>query len=122
VLEGLPQGRNSMGIFFVTHQPVVPEVQSTIRTALLADPSKLGDVDQEAAHRTLSLIQATAPQFRPSRFLGAVVISAALLLGAIWCANHNLPDISKNLMNSFSGFSGIVLGLLGGEAQKFSSA
>jgi hypothetical protein len=25
-------------------------------------------------------------------------------------------------MNSFTGFSGIVLGLLGGEAQKFSSA
>jgi hypothetical protein len=111
-----------MGIFFVTHQPVVPEVQGTIRSALLADPSKLGDVDREASHRTLGLIQATAPQFSPSRFIGAVVISVALLLGAIWAAKHNLPDISKDLMTSFSGFSGIVLGLLGGEAQKFSSA
>jgi len=111
-----------MGIFFVTHQPIVPEVQSTIRSALLTDASKLGDVDREAAHRTLALIQATAPQFSPSRFIGAVVISAALLFGAIWCAKHNLPDISKDLMNSFLGFSGIVLGLLGGEAQKFSSA
>jgi hypothetical protein len=111
-----------MGIFFVTHQPVVPEVQSAIRTALLTDPSTLGNVDQEAAHRTLGLIQATAPQFSPSRFCGAAVISVALLLAAIWTAKHNLPDISKDLMHSFAGFSGIVLGLLGGEAQKFSSA
>jgi hypothetical protein len=110
-----------MGIFFVTHQPVVPEVQSTIRAALLTDPSTV-EVDNQAAQMTLGLIQATAPQFSPARFIGAVVISGALLLGAIWAAKHNLPDISKGLMTSFSGFSGIVLGLLGGEAQKFSSA
>jgi hypothetical protein len=111
-----------MGIFFVSHQPVVPEINSAIRTALLADPATLGNVEHEAALRTLGLIQATSPQFSPGRFAGAFLISCALLLAAIWTANHNLPDISKDLMNSFAGFSGIVLGLLGGEAQKFSSA
>jgi hypothetical protein len=111
-----------MGIFFVSHQPVVPEVNSAIRTALLTDPATLGNVEQEAAQRTLTLIQATAPQFSPSRFAGAFLISCVLLVAAIWTAKHNLPDISKDLMQSFAGFSGIVLGLLGGEAQKFSSA
>jgi hypothetical protein len=111
-----------MGIFFVSHQPVVPEINSAIRMALLADPTTLGNVEHEAAQRTLGLIQATAPQFSPSRFAGAFLISCVLLVAAIWAAKHNLPDISKDLMNSFAGFSGIVLGLLGGEAQKFSSS
>jgi hypothetical protein len=111
-----------MGIFFVPHQPVVPDLNDTIRVALLVAPTTLTDVEQEAAQRTLGVIQATAPQFSPSRFVGAVVIAGALLWAGIWTAQHNLPDISKCLMNSFAGFSGIVLGLLGGEAQKFSSA
>ena len=111
-----------MGIFFASHQPVVPEINSAIRIALLVDPTTLANVEHEAAQRTLSLIQATAPQFSPSRFCGALLIAGALLWGGIWTAQHNLSDISKDLMNSFAGFSGIVLGLLGGEAQKFSSA
>jgi hypothetical protein len=111
-----------VGIFFVPHQPVVPELKDTIRVALLVDPATLMNVEQEAAERALGIIKATAPQFSPSRFVGAVVIAGALLCGGIWTAQHNLPDISKDLMNSFAGFSGIVLGLLGGEAQKFSSA
>ena len=110
-----------MGIFFTAHQPVVPEIQSAIRIALMVDPKTLPNVDQEAAERTLSIINATGPQFNPGRFLAAVLISGALLWGAIWTAQHNLPDISRTLMNSFVGFGGIVLGLLGGEAQKFSA-
>lgn len=110
-----------MGIFFTAHQPVVPEIQSAIRIALMVDPKTMANVDQEAAERTMGVINATGPQFNPGRFLGAVVISGALLWGAIWTAQHNLPDISKVLLDSFVGFSGIVLGLLGGEAQKFSA-
>lgn len=111
-----------MGIFFVSHQPVVAEINSAIRVALAVDPSTLSNVEHEAAQKTLELVKATAPQFRPARFVGAVVISGALLCGAIWAAQHNLPDISKDLMNSFAAFSGLFLGLLAGEAQKFSSA
>jgi len=110
-----------MGIFFTAHQPVVPEIQSAIRIALMVDPKTLPNVDQEAAERTLTIINATGPQFNPGRFFAAVLISGALLWGAIWTAQHNLADISKALLNSFVGFSGIVLGLLGGEAQKFSA-
>ena len=110
-----------MGIFFTAHQPVVPEIQSAIRIALMVDPNTLANVDQEAAEKTLNVINATGPQFNPGRFLGALLISGALLFAAIWTAQHNLPDISKALMSSFVGFSGLVLGLLGGEAQKFSA-
>ena len=111
-----------MGIFFASHQPVVPEINSAIRVALQVDPNSIKNVDHEAAQRTLELIRATAPQFSPLRFCGAVLIAGALLGAGIWTAQHNLPDISKDLMNSFAGFSGLALGLLGGEAQKFSSA
>ena len=111
-----------MGIFFISHQPVVPEIQSAIRVALQTEPTTISNLDGEAAQKALELIRATSPQFSPGRFLGALLIAAALLAGAIWAAKSNLPDISKDLMNSFAGYSGIVLGLLGGEVQKFSSA
>jgi hypothetical protein len=39
-------------------------------------------------------------------------------LAAIWTGRHDLPDISKGLMDAFSGYNGIIVGLLGGEAQK----
>src|SRR5271170_5552504 len=111
-----------MGIFFSSHQPVVPEIHNAIKVALLDDPKLVENPDEEASQRTLDVVRATAAQFHPLRFLCALLISCALLAAAIWADQHNLPDISKDLMNSFAGFSGIVLGLLGGEAQKSTSA
>ena len=84
----------------------------------MVDPAAFHDVDAEAGNRALQLAQTTTPKFNPWRFAGAVVISIGLLCAAIWTGKHDLPDISKQLMTSFSAFSGIVLGLLGGEAQK----
>jgi len=110
-----------VGIFFSSRQPVVPEIHNAIRAALLVDPSLVANAEDEADHRTLDVIRATAPQFQPLRFFCALLIAGALLLGAIWAARHNLPDISKDLMNSFAGFGGVVMGLLGGEAQKSAS-
>ena len=110
-----------MGVFFSSRQPVVPEIHSAIRAALLVDPNLVENAQEEADHRTLDVIRATAAQFQPLRFLCALLIAGALLFGAIWAAQHNLPDISKDLMNSFAGFGGVVIGLLGGEAQKSNS-
>lgn len=111
-----------MGIFFTSSQPALPSISAVVREALVADSRTLTetDIDKEAAHRTIKLSQSLSPTFNAWRFGGAVIIALALLLGAIWTGQHNLPDISKTLMNSFSGFSGLVLGLLGGEAQKSS--
>jgi len=107
-----------LGIFYTSAQPVLPSIKQAIRTALMVNPTSLGDVDTEAGNRTVQIAQMTAPKFNPRRFGGAVAISVALLWAAIWTGQHGLGDISKQLMNSFSAFGGIVLGLLGGEAQK----
>jgi hypothetical protein len=106
-----------VGIFFTSSQPTLPTVAAAFEEALLVDPKNVPDVKKEAAHRTIRLSQDTSRTFNPWRFGGAVLIAVALLLGAIWTEQHDLPDISKVLMDSFSGFSGLVLGLLGGEAQ-----
>jgi hypothetical protein len=107
-----------VGIFFTSPQPTSPTIMAAFEEALLVDPKTLHDVKKDAAHRTMRLAQDTSPSFKPWRFGGAVLIAVALLLGAIWTGQHNLPDISKVLTDSFSGFSGLVLGLLGGEAQR----
>lgn len=111
-----------MGIFFTPPQPALPTIKTAFREALSVNPQTLTDIEKEAAHRTIQVSQALSPAFNAWRFGGAVVIAVALLLGAIWTGQHNLPDISKTLMDSFSGFSGLVLGLLGGESQKSSSS
>jgi len=110
-----------MGIFF-TSRPALPTISAAFRESLLVDPKTLPDIENEVARRTIQVSQALSRTFDAWRFGGAVVIAVALLLAAIWTGQHNLPDISKALMNSFSGFSGVVLGLLGGEAQKSSAS
>ena len=63
---------------------------------------------------------AASSKFYGGRFAAAAVIAMALVLGAIWAGKHDLPDVSKSLMDLFSGFGGLVLGLLGGEKTAFS--
>jgi hypothetical protein len=108
----------NVSIFFTSRQPNLPTVTAAFEEALSVDPKSLTDIKKEAAHRTIQLSNDTSRQFNGWRFGGAIMIALALLLGAIWTGQHNLPDISKALMDSFSGFSGLTLGLLGGEAQK----
>jgi len=109
-----------MGIFYTAPQRTLPAVRSAIQNALMVDPNTVGNPAQEAADRTLQVEQAVAPQFDWTKFIAAVLISSALLVGAILTYQHHLDDISKVLMTSFTSFSGIVLGLLGGESQKTS--
>jgi len=111
-----------MGIFYTASQPVLPSIRTAIENALLVNPTTLANPGHEADHRTVQLAQTVAPKFNGFRFAAALLIAGGLLWGAIWTEQHALPDISKDLMNSFAGFSGIVLGLLGGEAQKSASS
>jgi hypothetical protein len=112
-----------MGIFFRSSRPVILAINEAIEDALRVDPATPGlDASVEASVRAVRLTQTVVQKFNWFSFVIALLISGALLWGAIWTAQNNLPDISKDLMNSFVGFSGIVLGLLGGEAQKFPSS
>lgn len=107
-----------MGIFYTAQQQVLPAVQAAIHNALMANPpADAADAAHQAGAQTAALAHAVAPQFNAWRFVAAAVISVALLATAIATAK-DYPDISKSLMTSFQSFSGIVLGLLGGEAQK----
>jgi hypothetical protein len=110
-----------MGIFFTAPQQVAPAIQTALHSALAQDPKTLAaPLQTEAAARAQALIQTTAPQFNLRNFILAVIISGVLLALAIWTdKTHN--SISTTLMTSFTSFSGIVLGLLGGEAQKSTS-
>ncbi len=110
-----------MGIFFTSPEPALPTITSAFAEALSADPTKFANIRHEAADRAVHLAKALAPRFNPWRFGGAVVIAVLLLVGAIWTGENSLPDISKSLMTSFQAFSGLVAGLLGGEAQKSTS-
>ncbi len=109
-----------MGVFFTSHQPVVPEIKSAITKALQVDPKSI-NLEQEANQRTESVLHVTSMQFNFVRFLGALVIAAILLGAAIWTGRHDMADMSRDLMYTFGAFGGIVLGLLGGEAQKSTS-
>jgi len=86
-----------VGIFFTSAHPTLPAVTGAFEEALLVDPKSLPDVKKEAAHRTIRLSQATSPTFNALRFGVALLIAAALLLGAIWTGQHNLSDISKGV-------------------------
>ena len=110
-----------MGIFFASDQLVVPEIRDAIRDALLVEPHLVRNAEEEASHRTLDVVRATAGRFKPLRFLLALVIAGIIFAAAVWTARQNLPDISRQLMVLLGGFSGIVIGLLVGEAQKSTS-
>jgi hypothetical protein len=110
-----------MGIFFTSSRPVASTIESALEDALSTDPTTLrANLRTEAAARAHSVAKTAAPQFKLRNFIGALLISAALLITAI-CVDKSHPDIAKTLMTSFTSFSGIVLGLLGGEAQKSAS-
>jgi hypothetical protein len=108
-----------MGVFY-TPPRFSPAIRTAIEMALLVNPSSVENVKHEAAHRAIELTDAITPTFHRWRFAGALAIAAALLWMSIWTAQHDLPDISKTLMDSFSGFCGLALGLLGAEAQRTS--
>ena len=112
-----------MGIFFTSSKPVLPEIRDSIEDALLVNPQTLGTLplgtsQQEAAKRSIQLYKSVSPQLNWKRVLVAAVIAVALLIAAIWTAKDGLPDISKDLMTSFQAYSGLIVGWLGGEAQK----
>jgi hypothetical protein len=104
-----------MGVFFTAQRAAAPAIQQALASALKQDPKTIPDADVAAAAKAHELAQTTAPQFNWRNFLGAVCISGILLGLAIALDNEQHKEISKALMTSFQSFSGIVVGLLGGE-------
>lgn len=87
-------------------------------TSALADALRLNNVanvQEEAETLSADISEALTAEIAWPRFLVAVLIAFLLLAGAIYTAKTDLPDISKGLMTSFQSFSGLIVGLLGGE-------
>ena len=111
---GTERMENDMGIFLKSSN-LSPVIKDALASALRVNPVQLADVQGEAANRTTSAIQQLTMEVAWPRLLLAVVFALALLGLAIWTAKANLLDISKELMTSFQAYSGLVVGLLGGE-------
>jgi hypothetical protein len=108
-----------MGIFFTSDEPAMPAIHTSLMEALKTDPKSVVDFDKEAAQRTVKLNKSVAPKFNPGRFVIAVALGGVMLGLAMYTSNHsNMADISKTLMTCFTSYNGIIIGLLGGEAQK----
>jgi len=104
-----------MGIFFES-EPLFPPLRSALENALKVNPSSIPNLGEEAVTRATQLHQEVVGQIKWVRVVIALCICAVLLALAIYTARQNLADISKSLMTSFQSFSGLVVGLLGGEA------
>jgi hypothetical protein len=100
---------------FVRSENMAPVITNALRSALSLDPAKIADTQSEAASRSADVVQQLTTEIAWPRLLIAVGIAFLLLGVAIWTAQANMPDISKALMTSFQSFSGLVVGILGGE-------
>jgi hypothetical protein len=101
---------------FVESRSSAPAIREALADALRANPAQFADLQKEAADRTAQVLDRQTTRIAWTRLSLAVVFALALLGLAVWTAKENLPDISKGLMTSFQSFSGLVVGLLSGEA------
>jgi hypothetical protein len=104
-----------MGIFFES-KPLFPPLRLALESALKVPPITIPNLGGEAITRAAQLHQEVVGQINWARLGIALCICAVLLVLAIYTAHQNLADISKSLMTTFQSFSGLVVGLLGGEA------
>src|ERR1051326_3605851 len=73
--------RSNMGIFFTSSRPVASTIESALEDGLSTDPTTLrANLRTEAAARAHSVAKTAAPQFKLRNFIGALLISAALLI------------------------------------------
>jgi hypothetical protein len=101
-----------MGIFYsAAVHPAVAIQQGISAAAAPGGAANAGVLIKQATDDIKSKLDVT-------RVAVAGAIALLLLAAAIWTKYLGYEDISKTLMTSFTGFSGIVLGALGGEASK----
>jgi hypothetical protein len=103
-----------MAIFLETKN-MRPLMTKALTDALAINPANISDVQGKAASLSENVLQSLTASVAWPRVLVAILIGFLLLVAAIYTGKANLPDISKGLMTSFQSFSGLVVGLLGGE-------
>ena len=105
-----------MGVFFDTDAaPSRTVVASAIKDALETDPATVPDTDGAAQAKANEVVAAEHTKFHTDRFIGALVILAAVAGTAIGTEAAGLPTATRALWGFGATIFGVVAGLLGGE-------
>jgi hypothetical protein len=103
-----------MGLF-IKSKFLFPPIHNSLKDALSTNPAALTDLPSEAVDRTSKVVEELSVEIQWDRLIMAIVIWLVLLVVVNITALYNLADISKGLMTSFQSFSGLLVGLIGGE-------
>ena len=105
-----------MGVFFDTDAaPSRTVVASAIKDALETDPATVPDTDGAAQAKANEVVAAEHTKFHTDRFIGALLILAAVAGAAIGTEAAGLPTATRALWGFGATIFGVVAGLLGGE-------
>jgi hypothetical protein len=110
----LPEAQ--VGVFFQTQgEPPRAAVAAAIKDALETDPANVPDPAGAAQDKAAEIAPAGYESFNTGRFIGALIIFAAVVGCAIGTDAAGLGDSSKALYGFAATIFGVVVGFLGGE-------
>lgn len=103
-----------MGLFFDRTAPQA-ELQTVIEEALRTDPGEVADPKTTAEQKASEIAPAGYGRFNKGRFVGALLLFAAIVVAAIITDAADIDDSSKALWGLAATVFGVVVGFLGGE-------
>jgi hypothetical protein len=108
---------SQMGLFYErAAAPTRDDIKGAILDALdTQPPASSEEREGEAEARTSEIAPAGYAKFNTGRFVGALVIFALIVVGAIVCEATDLNDSSKALWGFGATIFGVVVGFLAGE-------
>jgi hypothetical protein len=104
-----------MGIFFETTSTDRPKIKAAIKDALETDPTTVANPEAAAEEKAAEVAPAGYAKFNAGRFIGALLVFAAIVGCAIGTDAAGLDDSSKALWGFGATVFGVVVGFLGGE-------
>jgi hypothetical protein len=105
-----------MGLFFEPAANIDrTDVRGAIKEALQKDPATVADADAESEKKTNEIAPLGYAKFNAGRFIGAILIFAAIVGCAIGTDAAGLSDSEKALWGLAGTIFGVVVGFLGGE-------
>ncbi len=104
-----------MGLFYEQVPAGGTTTREALADALRTDPNAVRDVAVEAEKRAAEIAPAGYAKFNAGRFVGAIVLWAATVAGAIVTEAADLDKSSDALWAAAAIVFGVVVGFLAGE-------
>ena len=104
-----------MGLFYEQVPAGGKTTKDVVADALATNPDDVGDIGLEAQKRSAEIAPAGYAKFNAGRFVGAVVLWAATVAGAIVTEATDLDKSSDALWAAAAIVFGVVVGFLAGE-------